>query len=140
MKEKLRTMIAKGKEKIVYGILLLQMYLLASPIEALATAEKKGNTTPNGNLKGTGTGTGGNLKDTKLVQGTLNLGNDATVVLLLIEAVIVVVLLVAEGVKWQSAADEDKAKHKKNMKTIAGTGILIVSLTSLVPVVLSYYQ
>lgn len=86
------------------------------------------------------TGTGGKLRDTKLVKGILELGNDATVVLLFIEAVIIVVLLIMEGIKWQSAPDEDKAKHKKNMRTIAGTGILIVSLTSLVPVVLGYFQ
>lgn len=115
MKEK----ITKKKKLFYWGIGLL---VLNCPIVASAT------------------GTGGKLRDTKLVKGILALGNDAVVVLLLIEAVIIVALLVAEGIKHQSAADEDKAKHKKNMKTIAGTGILIVSFTSLVPVILGYFQ
>lgn len=115
MKEKITK-----KIKLLYG--LPGLLVLNSPIVASAT------------------GTGGKLRDTKLVKGILALGNDATVVLLLIEAVIIVALLVMEGIKWQSAPDEDKAKHKKNMKAIAGTGILIVSLTSLVPVILGYFQ
>lgn len=81
----------------------------------------------------------GGLKDTPLVKGSIALLKDATPILLGVEAAIIVVLLIIEGIKYQSADDQEKPRHLKNMKAIFGIGIFIVCVTTLVPAIMSYY-
>lgn len=128
MKEKMKTIITKVKNKVVYLGLALQLFMLTNPVVAYA---KKEDTKPS---------TGGSLGSSAFVTGIKNLLNDASVVLLVIEAILIVVLEIMEGIKFQSAPDEEKPKHKKSMKSILGVGILIVSFTSLIPIVLGYFQ
>ena len=80
------------------------------------------------------------LEQTKLVTGTKALINDALVVLLAIEAGLVVFLLVKEIMALQAAAEEEKPKHKKQIKVIIVTGVLAISATGILTAIFSYYQ
>lgn len=80
------------------------------------------------------------LKETKLYTGTLALIADAQAILLVVEAALVVVLLIWQGIKMQAAEQEEKPRYKKNMWGIGATGVLIICFTAVVPAVLSYYQ
>lgn len=80
------------------------------------------------------------LKSTKLYTGTMQLIADAQSVLLAVEAAFVVVLLIWQGMKMQAAEQEEKPRYKKNMWGIGITGVIIISLTAVVPVILAYYQ
>ncbi len=80
------------------------------------------------------------LQDTQLYKGTMDLINDGLIVLLAVEAVLVVFLLVKELIALQGAAEEDKPKHKKNIKTILVVGVLAISASGILTAVFSYYQ
>ncbi len=80
------------------------------------------------------------LQETQLYTGTLSLINDALIVLLAVEAVLVVVLLVKELIALQASAEEDKPKHKKNIKTIIIVGVLAISASGILAAVFSYYR
>lgn len=80
------------------------------------------------------------LSQTKLVSGTKQLIDDATSAALLVEAVLIGFLSIKEGIMYQQAEPEDKKIHKKNIKSILVVGILIVSATAVIKVVLGYYQ
>lgn len=80
------------------------------------------------------------LQETQLYTGTLSLINDALVVLLAVEAVLVVFLLVKELIALQGSAEEDKPKHKKNIKTILVVGVLAISASGILTAVFSYYR
>lgn len=121
--EKLKCTGKKIKTTILYILLTVQMVLM-NQIPVLASGKK---------------GAGG-LKDTKLYTGTLLLIKDAQVVALGIEAALIVFLLIKEGIKMQAAEQEEKPKYKKSMISIAIIGVIIISITALVPAVLSYYQ
>lgn len=80
------------------------------------------------------------LENTKLVQGAKLLMEDGTKVFMALEAGLIVVLLIKEGIAYQMAEVEEKKVHKKDAKGILGVGILIVCATGLVGVVLSYFM
>lgn len=80
------------------------------------------------------------LKDTQLYTGTIKLINDGLIVLLAVEAVLVVFLSVKELIALQGASDEDKPKHKKNIKTILIVGVLAISASGILTAIFSYYQ
>ena len=80
------------------------------------------------------------LKSTKLYTGTMQLIADAQSVLLAVEAAFVVLLLIWQGMKMQAAEQEEKPRYKKNMWGIGITGVVIITLTAVVPVILAYYQ
>lgn len=84
--------------------------------------------------------TGGELAQTKLVKGTINLLNDATTVALLIEAAAVVVLVVMKFIGMQQADDQEKPKFKKEIKSIIITGIIVMCISGILKAVFSYYQ
>lgn len=65
---------------------------------------------------------------------------DMVNVFLVLETGILIYRLVLEGIKLQAAEAEDKGAHKKNMKSILGVGILLVSVTSLLPVIFDYFK
>lgn len=65
--------------------------------------------------------------------------NDMVTVFVAIEGVLVIYLMILEGIKYQAAEPDEKGIHKKNMKSILGVGILVVSITTLVPVILGYF-
>lgn len=80
------------------------------------------------------------LESTKLVTGTNKLISDGIKVLVAMEVGLLTFLLIKEGMNYQKAPDEEKGKHKKNLTGIAVAGVVVISLTSLVPAILSYYQ
>lgn len=82
----------------------------------------------------------GGLQDTNLVQGVKNLAEDASKVGVFLEAFILGALEIKEGIALQAAATEEKAKHKKNMISMAGVGVIIICITALIPVLFSYFQ
>lgn len=73
------------------------------------------------------------------VQGLLALIEDAQGVALAVEAVLVVALLIYTKIKEQASDDDEKPKYKKQFKGIIVAGVVIVSLTALVPLILSYF-
>lgn len=82
----------------------------------------------------------GAIQDTQLVQGAKNLLSDLATAGLFLEAAALGFIEIKEGIAMQAASAEEKAKHKKNMITAAGVGILIICVTALIPVVFSYFQ
>lgn len=80
------------------------------------------------------------LQESKLFEGATNLLNDAINVLVVLEAVIVVVLEVMSGIKYQAAEPEEKAKHKKNMMVTIGVGVLVISMSAIIPVIFGYFK
>lgn len=79
------------------------------------------------------------LEGTSLFQGFKNLISDATTVLLAVEALIIAVLEIATGIKYQTAEIDEKKIHKKEAKSIVIVGVLIISATALLKVVFSYF-
>lgn len=69
-----------------------------------------------------------------------NILKDMVNVFLVLEATIIIYRLIMEGIKLQAAEGEEKGTHKKNMKSIMGIGILLVSVTSLLPVIFNYFK
>lgn len=80
------------------------------------------------------------LQETQLYTGTINLINDGLIVLLAVEAVLVTLLFVKELIAYQGASDEEKPKHKKNIKTILIVGVLAISASGILTAVFSYYR
>ncbi|BDF45181.1 hypothetical protein CE91St56_23040 [Lachnospiraceae bacterium] len=81
----------------------------------------------------------GGLQDTKLVQGFNNLLKDGTTAMCFLEAAVLILLEVVEGIAWQKGEHEEAPKHKKKMLSMLGLGALIISVTALVPVFFSYF-
>lgn len=82
----------------------------------------------------------GGLGETKLVTGFQNLLTDGAKVLVVLETGVLTFLEIKEGIAYQGSEEHEKAKHKKNMIGMAGFGVLIISITALVPVVFGYFQ
>ena len=83
----------------------------------------------------------GGLQKSKAYTGTVNLLNDFKVVLIAVEAIVVVVLVIKEGIVRQAATDPgEQAQHEKKMKSIIGLGIFITCATGLIPTIMSYYK
>lgn len=83
----------------------------------------------------------GGLQKSKVYTGTVNLLNDLKVVLIAVEAIVVVVLVIKEGIARQAATDPgEQAQHEKKMKGIIGLGIFITCATGLIPTIMAYYK
>lgn len=82
----------------------------------------------------------GGLQDTKLVTGFQRLLEDGAKILVLLETGVLTFLEIKEGIAYQGSEEHEKAKHKKNMIGMAGFGVLIISITALVPVIFGYFQ
>lgn len=108
--------ISKLRSLCLMAIVAQGLWVLAAPMQAYA------------------------LQETQLYTGTISLINDALVVLLAVEAVLVVFLLVKELIALQGSAEEDKPKHKKNIKTILVVGVLAISASGILTAVFSYYR
>lgn len=80
------------------------------------------------------------LENLKMVTGTKKLIQDGTVVLLVIEALLIAFLMIVQLIQYQMADDNEKPKHKKSAKTTLYVGIIVMSITTIVPVILSYYM
>jgi len=81
----------------------------------------------------------GSLESTQIVTGTKNLLGDASAVFTGLVAILTGVLSIKNVVTWQSAADEEKPKHKKIFTQTLGLGILGTTISGIVTAVLSYY-
>lgn len=82
----------------------------------------------------------GELGKTKLVKGTVALLDDATNVILIIEAVAVVVLCAIKFVGLQQADEQEKPKYKKEIKSIIITGIIAMCISGVLKAVFTYYK
>lgn len=82
----------------------------------------------------------GELGKTKLVTGTVELLDDATNVILIIEAVAVVVLCAIKFVGLQQADEQEKPKYKKEIKAVIITGIIAMCISGVLKAVFKYYQ
>ncbi len=81
----------------------------------------------------------GELGKTKLVKGTVELLDDATNVILIVEAVAVVVLCAIKFVGLQQADEQEKPKYKKEIKSIIITGIIAMCISGVLKAVFTYY-
>lgn len=83
----------------------------------------------------------GGLQKSKIYTGTVNILNDFKVVLIAVEAIVVVVLVIMEGIKRQAATEPgEQAQHEKKMKSIIILGIIITCASGLIPTILAYYK
>lgn len=114
------------KEKVQRIFLIIN--LIAMNMAFVVTAHAAENSTSSNKLM-----------QMKPVQGFMDLLKDLQGVLLAVEAVLVVVLLIFNKIKEQAAEDDEKPKYKKQFKGVIVGGVVIVSLTAIVPVVLSYF-
>lgn len=80
------------------------------------------------------------FKNTKLYKGTMAMFKDGEAALLLVEASFIVILEIKTGIKYQQAEDDEKRKYKKEAKSTLMAGILIMTISSLIPVVFGYYK
>lgn len=83
---------------------------------------------------------GGSLENTSFIQGVLNLATDAGKVALIVEAVVLSVLEIIEGLKYQFGEEDEKPKHMKAAKRNLAVGALIMAGSGLVTVILGYFQ
>lgn len=135
MREKMKTMLKNGKKKMICLGMAAQLLVMTNPITVYATKGGGG-----GSHEAASDASGGSLGSSQFVTGLKNLISDASTVLLVVEGTLIVALEIMEGIKYQSAPDEEKPKHKKAMKSILGVGILIVSFTALIPIILGYFK
>lgn len=83
----------------------------------------------------------GSLQNSQLVKGTLKLIDDATAVLLVVEAGLVGVLILWQLMQYKAAGEvQDKVAHKKSALGILAAGIIGICVTAGVKIIFSYYQ
>ena len=75
-----------------------------------------------------------------LVTGTQKLLSDVEGWLIGLEVAITVVLAIWRGIIWQKAEEEEKPRARKALTGTIVAGIVVISLTALVPFIFSYYQ
>ena len=80
------------------------------------------------------------LADTKLVQGSLKLIDDATKIAMLFVAGITVICELVIGFKYMVGEEDEKPKLKKNAKLTLVVGVLIICIAGLVNVVFGYFM
>lgn len=80
------------------------------------------------------------LKDSKLYTGTVKLLGDIMPLLLVVEGLLAGVICAKEGMKYQAADDQEKPRHIKNIWTTIGVGIVVMVVSSLIPVIFGYYK
>lgn len=117
-------------KKVVTVFLVFQGMILGLPMQVLATEA----------IEAAENSDGGALKNTKLYNGTMRLFADATKVAMLIETGICAFLVIKEFIAMQQADEQEKPRHKKNIKTIILSGVIILCMTGLLTAVFSYYQ
>lgn len=81
----------------------------------------------------------GSLENTQLVTGTKNLLGDVSAVFTGLVAIVTGALSIKNVVTWQTAADEEKPKHKKTFTQTLGLGVLGTTISGIITAVLSYY-
>ncbi|WP_097006820.1 hypothetical protein [Lacrimispora amygdalina] len=81
----------------------------------------------------------GSLESTQLVTGTKNLLRDVAAVLTGLVALATAAISAKNIVTWQTAADEEKPKHKKALIQTLELGILGTCIGGVITAVLSYY-
>lgn len=82
----------------------------------------------------------GGLEGTSLVQGAKKLIADGTMILTGLCAAVVIFVCIKEGYLYFSGEDEEKPKHKKNIKTTIIIGVLIMSCSGLISVIFGYFS
>ncbi|MDW2797990.1 hypothetical protein RZO55_10425 [Clostridium boliviensis] len=81
----------------------------------------------------------GSLESTQLVTGTKNLLRDVAAVLTGLVALATAAISIKNVVTWQTAADEEKPKHKKAFTQTLELGILGTCIGGVITAILSYY-
>lgn len=131
----MRKLIEKVKTSKVFGkvlgaILMAQSIIMGCPMTVSAS---------NNSSEESSESVATTLMDTNIVKGFEKLMADAGKVLLIIEVATAGVLLGIEFYKLQTSDDQEKPKHKKNIKTIIITAVLVMSATGLMSVILGYF-
>ena len=75
-----------------------------------------------------------------LITGTQRLLTDVQGWMLGLEVVITGALAIFRGIKWQKAEEEEKLRAQKSFVHAIVGGVVVISLTALVPFIFSYYQ
>lgn len=131
----MRKLIEKVKTSKVFGkvlgaILMAQSIIVGCPMTVSAS---------NNSSEESSEAVATTLMDTNIVKGFEKLMADAGKVLLIIEVATAGVLLGIEFYKLQTSDDQEKPKHRKNIKTIIITAVLVMSATGLMSVILGYF-
>jgi len=79
------------------------------------------------------------LEGTQLVTGTKKLLTDGAAVFTGLVALVTTLISIKNVVTWQTAADEEKPKHKKAFTQTLGLGVLGTCISGVVTAVLAYY-
>ncbi|GEM_PF-5157532 len=82
----------------------------------------------------------GSIENSKLVTGTVNLGNDIQKSLLVVIPVTTVVLALWFFSKLQGADETDEKPIKKKIKVVIVSGIVCFCIDALVGIILGYYK
>ena len=75
-----------------------------------------------------------------LVSGTKRLLSDVITWLIGLEVVITSVLAIWRGIEWQKADEQEKPRKKKSFMGVIIIGVMIITVTTLVPFIFSYYK
>ena len=80
------------------------------------------------------------ILQTKIATGTEKLINDVTIWLIILSIPITILLVVYFSIRIGSADVQDQ-KEWKNRRLIAGiSGIIVISASSIIKIIMSYYQ
>lgn len=82
----------------------------------------------------------GNVEEEKIFTGTKKLLTDLTGALVGLETVICGGLIVKEFIVMQQADEQEKPRHKKSIKSILISGVIVMCVTGLIDVIFAYYK
>lgn len=79
------------------------------------------------------------FKETQLFKGTVDVLNGISNALLAITVLVTVALSIVNGIKWQTAEEQEKPMKKKALLNTIMIGIVVASIAGLIGVILNAY-
>lgn len=79
------------------------------------------------------------LKKTKLYKGTVDVLKGVSKALLTITVLITIALAIVNGIKWQTADEQEKPMKKKALVNTILIGVVVASIAGLIGVILNAY-
>jgi hypothetical protein len=79
------------------------------------------------------------LSDSTLVTGTIKLLNDLTTVLIALDGILSITLFIYNIIRMQSCEENEQVTYKKRNKLILIGAVVVVTISGLVKLILSYY-
>lgn len=110
----------KDRVKLLLFALVVGMNQFLFPISAYADVES-------------------DLKRTDLYKGTVDLLKGISNVLLAITVLITIALSIVNGIKWQTADEQEKPMKKKALINTILIGVIVASIAGLIGVILNAY-